>query len=382
MQPTTTHPTETTLCATCGATLPAISDLCPQCAGPVRLAERYRLEAQLGHGATGLTYRAIDEHDDRRVAIKELSFRHTPRPQLSQRFEREAQVLKQLAHPRIPAYIAHFRAGQGKQHALYIVQAFIPGVTLREEMQHRRYTEPEVLDIADEVLDILDYLHRLAPPVIHRDIKPANILRSESDGRLWLLDFGSVRDLLQDPQLGGSTVAGTFGYMAPEQFRGDAYPTSDLYAVGALIIELLSRRDPQDLMGLGSTLAWEHCTPASEKLKAILRRLLDPNPAARPRSARAVRDALRSPHRSTARSQSRLGPLWRAVRSMRASPPASNEGRKLTESMRTLQALVDDGALTPAMLDRERALLTASSTRARHFEIPRASTRRSLAHAF
>src|SRR6185295_6373321 len=92
--------------------------------------------------------------------------------------------------------------------------------------------------------EVLDYLHGRVPPVIHRDIKPSNVIR-RPDGSFALVDFGSVRDSLK-PE-GGSTVVGTFGYMAPEQFQGRALPASDVYGVGATLIALVSGLEPEDL---------------------------------------------------------------------------------------------------------------------------------------
>ncbi|MGK0362764.1 MAG: TM2 domain-containing membrane protein YozV, partial [Bradymonadia bacterium] len=168
----------------------------------------------------------------------------------------------------------------------YLVQAFIEGPTLAKELKSRRYTEDEVLEILTSICDVLTYLHALQPPVIHRDLKPGNLVR-RTDGALVLIDFGAVRDVLRDPTLGGSTVAGTYGYMAPEQFSGDASPATDLYALGVLAIALLSRRDPLDLMK-GHRLDWQPVVHASAATKALIEQLLAPLSIDRPASARVV----------------------------------------------------------------------------------------------
>ena len=141
-----------------------------------------------------------------------------------------------------------FTAGVGKQTAFYIVQEYIDGLTLAQEQDEKRHNEADVRQIMDEVLEVLEYLHTLTPPVIHRDIKPKNLIRRSCTGQIVLIDFGSVRDIIVDPKVGGSTIAGTYGYMAPEQYRGVAVPQSDLYAVGVLAIVLLSRQDPIELV--------------------------------------------------------------------------------------------------------------------------------------
>ena len=100
----------------------------------------------------------------------------------------------------------------------------------------------------------------------------------------------AVRDVVQDPTTGGSTVAGTYGYMAPEQFKGDATPRSDLYAVGAIAVELLSRQSLIDLVGVDHQLDWKKALAhASEPTKALIGRLLSASPEMRPASAKRVR---------------------------------------------------------------------------------------------
>ena len=276
------------LCAACGET--CVEDPCDVCGESALLVDRYRLIEIVGEGATGTTYRAHvlnterADADPEHVAVKEMPLGRAGVD--LRRFERESQVLRQLRHDRIPAYVDHFTEGKGKRRTLYLVQAFIDGPTLAEELKSRRYTEDEVLEILTSVCDVLTYLHTLQPPVIHRDLKPGNLVR-RGNGDLVLIDFGAVRDVLRDPALGGSTVAGTYGYMAPEQFSGDASPATDLYALGVLAVALLSRRDPLDLMK-GHRLDWQAVVHASAPTKALIEALLAPLPLDRPDSATAV----------------------------------------------------------------------------------------------
>lgn len=282
------------LCAACNAQVAADATTCPACAQPVLLQDRYRLRSVVGQGAVGITYRADDVRTGAVVAIKEMPLRHTLDSDVRARMEREARVLSELSHDRIPEYVDQFVAGAGKHRAFYLVQGFVDGVTLEQEMARRRYTEAEVVAILDEVLAVLEYLHGLAPPVIHRDLKPGNVARRRTDGRLVLLDFGAVRDVLKDPTVGGSTVAGTYGFMAPEQFRGEATPRTDLYAVGVLAVVLLSRRTPLEMVRPDHSLDWEGSTEhVSPRLRALLGRLLKADPRERPASAATVRGELR-----------------------------------------------------------------------------------------
>jgi serine/threonine protein kinase len=136
--------------------------------------------------------------------------------------------------------------------------------------------------------------------VVHRDLKPGNIMRRTTDHALVLVDFGTVREVIEDPRLGGSTVAGTYGYMAPEQFRGEAEPRTDLYAVGVLGVVLLSRRDPLDLVGAHHRLDWRGAVYASDGVKALLERLLAPDLVMRPASATSARASIAALRRGEA----------------------------------------------------------------------------------
>lgn len=253
---------------------------CPICGGPPLLDGRYRLEAVLGQGATGITYRARRLADGALLCLKELRYSRLGSFEAEKLFRREAEVLRQLAHPGIPRHVECFATGTGKAFALCLVQELVEGHTLQAELQQHRYREDEVLDILAELLGILAYLHTLSPPVVHRDIKPANVMRRAGDGRLVLIDFGSVRDALREPA-GGSTVTGTFGYMAPEQYYGRATPATDLYALGVLAVVLLTRRPPEELVDDANRLDWQPHVRLHPATRHLLESLLEPEPARR-----------------------------------------------------------------------------------------------------
>jgi serine/threonine protein kinase len=278
------------LCAACG--LAPGERPCQQCGSDPLLRGRYVLHAVVGQGASGTTYRARDLETDRVVAIKEMPLHRAETRKATELLGREADVLRQLDHPAIPDYIDHFLEGKGKHRSYFLVQSFIEGMTLGAEMRDRRYAPAEVLEIAEAILRILVYLHGLAPPVVHRDIKPQNLMRS-TGGRLVLLDFGSVRDVLRDVDFGGSTVAGTFGYMAPEQFAGDASPRSDLYGVGATMVALLSRKDPSTMQRPHTLeLDWRRHVAVSGQVRAYMDKLLALEPEERFDSAESAIRAL------------------------------------------------------------------------------------------
>ena len=210
------------------------------------IANRYRIVRLLGTGGSGITYEAEEIGLKRHVALKALALRGLTDWKQLELFEREAQVLKSLNHPAIPDYIDYFQVDSERDRRFYIAQELAEGKSLAALIESGwRATEAEVKRIALEVLKILEYLHSLNPPIIHRDIKPQNIIRRE-DGALFLVDFGAVQQVYHHT-LQGSTVVGTYGYMAPEQFRGVAYPGSDLYSLAATLLFLLTHQSPADL---------------------------------------------------------------------------------------------------------------------------------------
>src|SRR6185295_14519102 len=135
----------------------------------------------------------------------------------------------------------------------------------------------EILRFLRDASGVLDYLHGRAPPVIHRDIKPNNVIR-RPDGSFAIVDFGAVRDRLR-PE-GGSTVVGTFGYMAPEQFQGRALPATDVYALGATAIAMLTGEEPEALphKGLAIDVNAALGRRASPAMVRVLSSMLAPDP--------------------------------------------------------------------------------------------------------
>ncbi|HEY9847914.1 MAG TPA: serine/threonine-protein kinase [Leptolyngbyaceae cyanobacterium] len=211
------------------------------------LAERYQIFDVLGQGGIGVTYQAVDLQNDRQVAIKKLSLQQISDWKVLELFEREARILSQLNHPGIPQYLDYFQVDTPDDRKFYLVQELAAGESLAalvEKGWHAK--ETEVKSIAEQVLLILTYLQEFKPPVIHRDIKPQNIIRN-SDGKVFLVDFGAVQDTYRQTAIAGSTVIGTYGYMAPEQFAGQAYPATDLYGLAATLLFLLTHQSPSNL---------------------------------------------------------------------------------------------------------------------------------------
>jgi tRNA A-37 threonylcarbamoyl transferase component Bud32 len=239
---------------------------------------RYAIVGELGAGSQAETLDAVDKKDGRAVAIKRFQVRGAKSWKDVELAEREARVLSTLCHPNLPVYIEHFE----EDGALYLVMEKIEGETLAALRRRRALLSAD--DVARFLADaelVLGYLHSRAPPIIHRDIKPGNVIR-RADGSFAFVDFGSVRDQLK-PE-GGSTVVGTFGYMAPEQFQGRALPGSDVYAVAATALALVTGREPEDLPHRGLAIDVRAALgPGAEPwLVRALGAMLDPDPDKRP----------------------------------------------------------------------------------------------------
>lgn len=209
------------------------------------LMNRYRITGVLGVGGMGSVYQARDlqfPSAERYVAVKEM-LNLSQDPQLRsmslRNFEREANVLAALSHAAIPTIHDYFT----HKDRAYIVMEYINGKDLETILNTVEEQLPidMVLDWAIELCDVLSYLHENQPPVIFRDMKPGNIM-IDNRGRLRLIDFGIARTF----QVGEKgTMIGTEGYSAPEQYKGEANPLSDIYGLGATLHHLLTGQDPR-----------------------------------------------------------------------------------------------------------------------------------------
>ena len=195
----------------------------------------YRLREQLGRGGMSEIYLADDVRIDREVAVKIVSSRHAD---YIERFRREAEAITTLHHPHIlPAldYGEH-------ENWHYLVMPYIAHGTLREQLARGPLTLEDAGILLEQIASALNYAHEQG--IIHRDIKPSNILMRD-DHYAYLADFG-----LAKPLDGGSTVTqmgillGTPEYMAPELAKGPATVSSDLYALGILLYQMVTGQLP------------------------------------------------------------------------------------------------------------------------------------------
>ena len=190
------------------------------------LSDRYQLKQKLGQNAGRQTWLAEDQGASfpEQVVIKLMAFGDQVQWDDLKLFEREAQVLKQLQHSRIPQYRDYFCIDD-RMLWFGLVQEYIPGLSLKEILaQGKKFSEVEVRKIAIAVLNILTYLHELNPPVLHRDVKPSNLIWSQGetsttkDPQIYLVDFGAVQDRAA-VEGATFTVVGTYGYTPMEQVR-------------------------------------------------------------------------------------------------------------------------------------------------------------------
>ena len=241
------------------------------------IRDKYRIVGILGEGGTAITYEAVDiTESDLSVAIKVLSFVQTKDWKLVELFEREARVLKNLHHSRIPKYLDYFAIDTDKDRQFLLVQELIPGKSLGDLVTQGWYfQESEVKNIAQQILEILTYLHGFQPPVIHRDIKPHNIIRTEA-GKIYLVDLGAVQDVYRNTLTRGATFVGTIDYMSPEQLRGHASFASDLYSLGCTLLYLLTKRSPSELPLQRMKIDFRSSLKISEQFANWLDTLLEP----------------------------------------------------------------------------------------------------------
>lgn len=256
------------------------------------LQNRYQLRRRLSQKPGRQTWLAEDSTTSpgKLVIVKLLTFSDQVQWDNLRLFEREAQVLRQLKHPQIPGYHDYFCIDD---QALWfgLVQDYIPGWSLKELLnQGKTFTETEVHSIAKQILDILIYLHELNPPVLHRDIKPSNVILGKNRN-LYLIDFGAVQD--RAAHEGATfTVVGTYGYAPLEQFGGRATPASDLYALGATLIHVLTGVAPADLPQQDSRLQFARQRRLHPGFVRWLERLTDPNLEQRFSMARQALESL------------------------------------------------------------------------------------------
>jgi len=311
---------------------------CTTCGMLLILVGRYLPLNLLGRGGFGAAFLARDRYTPgmRRCVVKQFK----PSGDLTQTllqtaqnlFEREAEVLEELGsqHDQIPELFAFFEITvpslqQGLQDKLfYLVQEFIDGKNLEEELaQKGKFSEAEVLEVLRQILPVLKFVHENGS--IHRDIKPSNIMRDQR-GRLYLLDFGAVKQVAKVAASASQRSTGIYsmGFAPPEQMAGgEVYPSTDLYALAVTCLTLLTGKEAKELFDAYSNQwNWRRYAQVSDRLAAVLDRMLLPAPNQRFQSAIEVINAL-----TPRQTPPQPGPQTQIpIVSVRRQPPQQRRG--------------------------------------------------------
>lgn len=265
------------------------------------LGDRYLISRVLGSGHFSTVYLAQDQRlADKFVAVKEFNpntFSPEDREWARETIRHEAHLRARLAsHPHLADVTDYFEA-DGRE---YLVIEYVDGDTLRQQWEQqpgRRFDQQQVLTWASQLLSALHFLHSHDPPVVYRDLKPENII-VRPDGTLKLIDFGIAR-FHSGEQEKDTVNLGTHGYAAPEQYgRAESDARTDIYALGVLLHQLLSGRDPAQHAFNMPSLEEERPDISPSVAKAI-DQAMNPDPNARFRSARALAGALGVPFSGT-----------------------------------------------------------------------------------
>ncbi|MBC1240352.1 serine/threonine-protein kinase [Nostoc sp. 2RC] len=282
---------------------------CISCGMPLLLDGRYVTIKLLGRGGFGAAFLARDRRIPgmRQCVVKQFqpagNLTPTQLQQAQLMFEREAEVLAEIGneHEQIPDLFAFFpvivnslQPGEQDQF-FYLVQEYIDGQNLEEELaQQGQFSEQQVLEVLQEILKILKFVHERG--IIHRDIKPSNIMRRR-DGKLFLLDFGAVKQVANVASgAPSSTGIYSLGFAPPEQMTGgQVFPSTDLYALAVTIITLLTDREATQLFdAYTNQWKWRSQVNVSPHLANVLDNMLLPAANQRFQSAQQVLDSLKS----------------------------------------------------------------------------------------
>ncbi|MBD2258813.1 serine/threonine-protein kinase [Pseudanabaena sp. FACHB-2040] len=263
---------------------------------------RYQILSYLGGGGFGQTYLAEDRHlpDHPCCVVKQLKPQKADEHSLDlarRLFDAEARALYQLGtHECIPRLLAHFE----ESAQFYLVQEYIEGTLLSDELQETGLLdEAATIELLINVLNTLNFVHQ--QQVIHRDIKPSNLIRRHSDGKIVLIDFGSVKQVSgpvvePESQVSMTVAIGSLGYMPNEQLAGQPSLSSDIYAVGMLALQALTGVDPKRLSKdpRTSEVSWHDLVSVSPTLQAVLDKMIRYDHRQRYSSAQETLSALES----------------------------------------------------------------------------------------
>ncbi len=267
--------------------------------------DEYRIVREYARGGMGITYLAVSRNSGEQCILKQLRLETVSGWKALELFEREAEILRQLNHPNIPSYIDYFVSEKNRHFNL--VQTFIEGRTMQDWIDRRLPAEPDRFNqYLRQALEILEYLHALVPAVIHRDITPKNMILQ--DDRIFLVDFGSVKEAVNPHSARGSTVIGTFGYMPPEQYLGHTEPGSDMFSLGMSFVAFASHKDPFQMVNpeLGRVEIRNELDGLPFHVRSLLKDMTEPSLPNRLKSASSAKQRLLHPEIHTGRPEGQI----------------------------------------------------------------------------
>ncbi len=243
---------------------------------------RYEIDGFGGHGSQGTTFTGVDRKTGARVAVKFFDLGRAKDWKAQDLFDREVQTLQRLHHPGIPQFLDVLTDDDTGARAL--VMTFIAGESLQAVLKRDGVVpEKRLWSLLVDAANVLATVH--GEGVVHRDLKPDNLIL-KPDGSVAVVDFGGVGVVRGKA---GSTVVGTFGYMAPEQLYGAQTPATDLYALGATVLTLATNLSPEEQPRNGLAVDVDEAAPfLSPALRRLLTTMLSPDPKERPRDAAAL----------------------------------------------------------------------------------------------
>ncbi|MBK8048776.1 MAG: protein kinase [Anaerolineales bacterium] len=230
---------------------------------------RYAVRRLLAKGGMGSVYEVGDTTAPGTIrAVKEMDLatvEQTERQGAVADFRREASLLRTLSHPNLVKVLDHFAVGDKE----YLVMEYVQGETLESFMRNRPRTEAQVLPIALQLCDVLDYLHSRTPPIIYRDLKPSNALVETATGLVKLIDFGIAR-FYKPGKKKDTKMMGTPGFAPPEQYGdGQTDARSDVFALGVTLHVLLTDYDVEQ-----SLWSYPPVTTLNPQISATLERII------------------------------------------------------------------------------------------------------------
>jgi serine/threonine protein kinase, bacterial len=296
------------------------------------LENNYQIIKELGQGGFARTYLAANlRRFQENCVLKEFApqIQENQVGKATEMFEREASIMYKLEHDQIPKFREQFKARTAAGESLFIVQDYIEGDNYWQLLQNRGqlFSEAEIAKFFQQILPVLGYVHQLG--VVHRDISPDNIICRQSDSLPVLIDFGAVKEAAAKYSHVTGTVVGKVGFAPDEQMRrGQVSPASDLYALAATALVLMTGLEPHQLYDIRTaSWEWERKVSAHPDLAQVINKMLAHRSKDRYQSAAEVLAAL-PPEQTLSKKSTLLAGaapvqnLMSRLKTLIVSPPA------------------------------------------------------------